>query len=255
MSNRGTLEEHSRAPKRKRTIQEDEDSEEPSSKKARTSTETVEEAIEDEEMESDEEDFSKSNSISAMEEKIILALKVNPDDAEAREMAKILIRKKYISNGGLPFNKNDPVPHDLEKLTSVEMIHVLENIQIHEKRSAQGDLINRATSGGSNVVYLLTGDKQVIGQVNSDNVLRKALVDVFLGTRFSPLLSLIISVFYHITNLLVSYKDNGQRTSTSTSGERKTAESKQSEQSSSSAHPFPQPYNSGFEDPNKRKNS
>lgn len=193
---------------------------------------------------------SQAKNVTEMAEKIIFELQVNPNDPETREAAKLLIRKMYINNGGLPFNPKDPIPHDLEKLSDKELGHVVENMIIHQARTQKSEVIAQAANTFSNIAYFATGEEALITQINSDSVLRQALLDTFLGARISPLLTLIISASSHITNLLRAYVINGKRSSGSTT----TSKSAPPQQTSSSGPPPPTQYDSGFRPPNPETN-
>jgi hypothetical protein len=181
-------------------------------------------------------------------QKIIFALQVSPDDPETREMAKLYIRKMYIDNGGLPFNPRDPIPHDLNTLSSEQLGYVIENMVIHTARTKQAEVISHATNTFSNLSYLFTGDERLVAQINTDSSLRQALLDTFLGVRINPVLSLIISASSHITNLIRSYTENGKRTSTTASQSPNQPKPPETIQPSSSATP----YQSGFTPPESR---
>jgi hypothetical protein len=150
-------------------------------------------------------------------EKLVMHLETHPDDPEARAMVKFFVRKMYIRNGGLPFNKTNPIPFDLESLSNEELSNVLENMVVYSARSKQKDLVGRAMNSLTNLGYIFGGDEQakVIDQIQSDETLRSSLFEVFLGTKFGPLLSLCITCSSHLTNLarnFVQAKRNGQRT-------------------------------------------
>lgn len=192
----------------------------------------------------------KAKNIAEIAEKIVFELKVNPNDPETREAAKLLIRKIYISNGGLPFNPKDPIPHDLDKLSDKELTFVVENMLIHQARTQKSEVVAQAANTFSNIAYLMTGEEELIAQINSDNVLRQALLDTFLGSRISPLLTLIISASSHISNLIRSYVINGKRNIKPTT----PAPSQGQEQASSSRYSSPSSYDSGFRPPEQEQN-
>lgn len=157
-------------------------------------------------------------------EKLVMHLETHPDDPEARAMVKFFVRKMYIRNGGLPFNKTNPIPFNLEELSNEELANVLENMVVYSARSKQKDLVGRALNSLSNLGYIFGGPEQaqVIEQIQSDETLRASLFEVFLGTKFGPLLSLCITCTSHVTNLIrngvqvrreaLAAKANGQRT-------------------------------------------
>lgn len=217
----------------------------------------AEEAEEDDPEGMEDEDDSplsvhtgKSKNLTEIAEKIVFELKVNPDDPETREAAKLLIRKMYINNGGLPFNSKDPIPYDLENLSDKELGFVVENMLIHQARTQKSEVIAQAANTFSNVAYLMTGEEAIITQINSDNVLRQALLDTFLGSRISPLLTLIISASSHISNLIRSYVINGKRTVKPTT----PAPNQSQEPASSSGYSAPASYDSGFRPPEQENN-
>lgn len=240
---------HSRAPQRSSQAYPEEDGME---------VDQDEEAIEDngeEDME-DEDDSplsvhtGRTKNVAEMAQKVVFELQVNPGDPETREAAKLLIRKMYIDNGGLPFNSKDPIPHDLENLSDKELGFVVENMIIHLARTQKSEIIAQATNAVSNVAYFMTGEETLVTQINSDSVLRQALLDTFLGSRISPLLSLIISASSHVTNLIRSYVINGKRSSKPTT----TTQSTPPQQATSSAYVPPKPYESGFKHPESEQN-
>lgn len=136
-------------------------------------------------------------------EKLVMHLETHPQDPEARAMVKFFVRKMYIRNGGLPFNKANPIPFDLEVLSNEELANVLENMVVYSARSKQKDLVGRAMNSLTNLGYIFGGEEQakVIDQIQSDETLRSSLFEVFLGTKFGPLLSLCITCASHVTNL------------------------------------------------------
>ena len=149
-------------------------------------------------------------------EKLVLYLETHPDDPEARAMVKFFVRKMYIRNGGLPFNKTNPIPFDLEPLSNEELANVLENMVVYSARSKQKDLVGRAMNTITNLGYIFGGEEQakLVDQIQSDETLRSSLFEVFLGTKFGPLLSLGITTLSHVTNLIrnfVQVKRNGER--------------------------------------------
>lgn len=218
----------------------------------------AEEAIEvngEEDME-DEDDAplslhaGRSKNLAEMAQKIILELKLSEGDPETRETAKLLIRKMYIDNGGLPFNSKDPIPHNLENLSDQELGFVMENMIIHLARTQKSEIIARATNTVSNVAFFMTGEEDLVTQINSDSVLRQALLDTFLGSRISPLLTLLISASSHVTNLIRTYIVNGKRSTKPTT----TTQTPATQQTTNSAVPPPQSYDSGFRAPQSSQN-
>lgn len=149
-------------------------------------------------------------------EKLVMHLETHPDDPEARAMVKFFVRKMYIRNGGLPFNKTNPIPFDLEALSNEELSNVLENMVVYSARSKQKDLVGRAMNSLTNLGYIFGGAEhaKLIDQIQSDETLRSSLFEVFLGTKFGPLLSLCITCSAHVTNLVrnfVQVKRDGKR--------------------------------------------
>lgn len=137
-------------------------------------------------------------------EKLVMHLETHPQDPEARAMVKFFVRKMYIRNGGLPFNKTNPIPFNLEELTNEELANVLENMVVYSARSKQKDLVGRAMNALTNIGYIFGGPEQakMLDQIQADETLRSSLFEVFLGTKFGPLLSLCITCASHVTNLV-----------------------------------------------------
>lgn len=146
-------------------------------------------------------------------EKLALHLQTNPENEEVRSMAKFYIRKMYIANGGLPFNKESAIPFDLDPLSSQELVNVLENMVIFTARTQQKDLVGRALNVFTNLGKIFYGkdSEAVFAQVQNDDVLRSSLFEAFLGQKFGPFLTLLITGASHLTNLYLNYQ-NGQRT-------------------------------------------
>lgn len=173
----------------------------------------------------DEDDILKALTKGSQEDvaqNLVMYLETHPDDPQARAMVKFYVRKLYIKTGGLPFNKGSPIPFDLDSLSNLELQNVLENMLIYSARSKQKDLVGKALNTVTNLGYIVGGaeSSEVVNQVQSDESLRSSLIEVFLGTKFSPLLSLLISGSSHLSNLARNYfenKRNGKR-DTSTQG-------------------------------------
>lgn len=173
----------------------------------------VEEAEED-----DPTETITGNSPADIAEKLALQLETDPENPEVRAMAKYYIRKLYIGNGGLPFNKESAIPFDLDELNSKELVNVLENMVIFTARTRQKDLVGRALNTISNVGYIMGGkdSEKVFSQIQSDDVLRNSLFEAFLGQKFGPVLTLLITASSYLTNLYRNYyeeqqKKNGKR--------------------------------------------
>src|SRR5208282_4657040 len=100
---------------------------------------------------------------------------------------KAKIRESFIENGGLPINTKDPMPVDLEVMTSRELIHVAQNMRIFLVRSRKDDIVSRCLNVVSNVAYLGSRfggarvDQTLQGALQSDHVLRQSFVEVFIG--------------------------------------------------------------------------
>jgi hypothetical protein len=191
-------------PRRRRKEEETEDEEEA------MDVEEAEEALEDEV--DPYEDITGTPSDIA--EKLALYLNTNPENEEVRSMAKFYIRKMYIAHGGLPFNKESAIPFDLDPLSSQELVNVLENMVIFTARTTQKDLIGRALNVFTNLGKIFYGQdsEPVLAQVQNDEVLRSSLFEAFLGQKFGPFLTLLITGASHLTNLYLNYKENGKRT-------------------------------------------
>ena len=118
-------------------------------------------------------------------EKLALHLQTNPEDEEVRNMAKFYIRKIYVANGGLPFNKESAIPFDLDPLSSQELVNVLENMVIFTARTQQKDLIGRALNVFTNLGKIFYGNESeaVFVQVQNDDVLRTYLFQILVDTR------------------------------------------------------------------------
>lgn len=242
-----TLQEFSVPTQSKRRRQEERFDEE-GSQAEEVPDEQVEEDLDDEGA-PDITDVTRAKGSTEAAQKIILALQLEPNDPETREMAKLYIRKMFIDNGGLPFNSKDPIPHDLDKLNSTELGFVIENMIIHTARTKQAEIISQATNVFSNISYFFTGEEKLVTQINSDSTLRQALLDTFVGVRISPVLSLLISASSHISNLLRSYVENGKRQQPTKTGEAKTTGQTTASSSSSIGASS---YESGFPKPPER---
>lgn len=165
------------------------------------------------EMEEDDgfEAFTKGSQVD-IAEKLVLHLETHPEDPEARAMVQFFIRKLYVSSGGLPFDKTNPIPFDLDACSTKELTNVLENMIIFAARTRQKELVTKAMNTCANLGYIFAGKEngKVFEQINSDTVLRNSLFEVFLGSKFSPLLAVLISGSSYITNLWRNYVDNGK---------------------------------------------
>lgn len=167
--------------------------------------------------EAEEEDaldkITKGSSKSDIAQRLCLHLEANPEDEEARALAKFYIRKMYIDSGGLPFNTQNPIPFDLDSLSAKELINVLENMLIYTARTKQKELVGKAINTVTNLAAIFggTNSEKTVNQLQSDEVLRTSLFEVFLGQNFGPLLSLIIVSSSHLTNLVRAYYEkNGK---------------------------------------------
>lgn len=167
----------------------------------------------------------KGGSSADVAEKLILLLETEPDNPQARALVKFFARKMYITSGGLPFNKEDPVPYKLDDLSNQELSNILENMILYTARSKQKNITSQLLNAVTNIAYMTTGTQntEVINQIQSDETLRSAILDVFLGTKFSPLLTLVIGSLSHISNLARNYYDGKQRNN-SEAGRGKTKE-------------------------------
>ena len=157
--------------------------------------------------ETDPTEVVTGNSPADIAEKLALQLETDPENPEVRAMAKYYIRKLYIGHGGLPFNKESAIPFDLDVLSSKEMVNVLENMVIFTARTRQKDLVGRALNTITNVGYILGGKdgEKVFNQVQNDDVLRNSLFEVFLGQKFGPLLTVLITASSYLSNLYRNY--------------------------------------------------
>ncbi len=184
-------------------------------------TEEEEEMDVDEAEEAPGEEVDPTESITGspadIAEKLALHLQTDPENEEVRSMAKFYIRKMYISNGGLPFNKESAIPFDLDPLSSQELVNVLENMIIFTSRTQQKDLIGRALNVFTNLGQIFYGKEStaVFSQVQNDDVLRTSLFEAFLGQKFGPFLTLLITGASHLTNLYINYQNqrDGKRPS------------------------------------------
>ena len=181
--------------------------------------EEAEEAMDvDEDNEDELADFlAKSRSPADIAERLALHLETHPEDPEARALVKFNIRKIFISHGGMPFNKQDSIPYNLDELTDKELLNVLENMIIFTARTQQKELVAKALNTATNLAYIFGGENQlpVVKEVERDEVLRNSLFDVFLGQKFGPLLSLLIVGSSHLSNLARNYLD-GKRSKPAT---------------------------------------
>lgn len=155
----------------------------------------------------------KGSSAADVAEKLIFLLESEPDNPQARTLVKFFARKMYITSGGLPFNKEDPVPYKLDNLSNQELSNILENMILYTARSKQKNITSQLLNAVTNIAYMTTGTQntEVINQIQSDETLRSAILDVFLGTKFSPLLTLVIGSLSHLSNLARNYYDGKQR--------------------------------------------
>lgn len=155
----------------------------------------------------------KGGSPTDIAEKLVLLLETEPDNEQARALVKFFTRKMYITSGGLPFNKEDPVPYKLDGLTNQELSNILENMILYTARSKQKNITTQLLNAVTNFAYLTAGpgNAEVLNQIQSDESLRSAFLEVFLGTKFSPLLTLVISSLSHVSNLARNYYDGKQR--------------------------------------------
>lgn len=181
-----------------------------------------------EEMEEDEDDYEEAMEMDTEEtqhraprneaelaEAILLDLETNPNNTEIRGYAKRLIKKMYINNGGLPFNTANVLPHDLDALTDKELSNILENMVIHTIRNKHDMLVGKAVNIISNITYCvttITGNpvgKELIDDLNSDDMLRQSMVEVFLGRalQVNPLITFLVSGASHCSNVAVRYID------------------------------------------------
>lgn len=158
------------------------------------------------------EAFTKGSQVD-IAEKLVLHLETHPEDSEARAMVQFFIRKLYVSSGGLPFDKTNPIPFDLDTCSTKELTNVLENMIIFSARTRQKELVTKAMNTCANIGYIFAGKEngKVFEQINSDTVLRNSLFEVFLGSKFSPLLAVLISGSSYITNLWRNYIDGKPR--------------------------------------------
>lgn len=159
--------------------------------------------------------LTKARSPADIAERLALHLETHPEDPEARALVKFNIRKIFISHGGMPFNKQDAIPYDLDSLTDKELLNVLENMVIFTARTQQKELVGKALNAVTNISYIFAGNKSLpaIKEIERDTVLRDSLFEAFLGTKFGPLLSLLIVGASHVSNLARNYVD-GKRTAT-----------------------------------------
>lgn len=145
-------------------------------------------------------------------EKLVLALETHPESEETRAVVKYFIRKLYVSSGGLPFNTADAIPYKLDELGNKQLVNVLENMIIYQARTKQKDLISKAVNLLANMTAIFDNDSanKIANEIQKDEVLRESLWTVFLGQKFSPIISLIITGGSYLSNLLLNYQ-NGKR--------------------------------------------
>ncbi len=148
-------------------------------------------------------------------EQLILDMETAPDDEVLRGAARRIIKKLYLHNGSLPFNTADPIPVNLMQMTDEELIHVLENMMIHVTRSRHNETVNKVFnifSNASHVGSRMMGrpiDRGLLEQFRSDNTMREATVEVFLGksTQSNPLITFLVGALSHLSNLAVKFVD------------------------------------------------
>lgn len=148
-------------------------------------------------------------------ERLLLSLQTNPENADLNAIAIQQIRKFYRDNGGLPINVQDPIPHDLTKLSPKELSNVLENMIINTVKTKQKHLVDKAMQAIGNVAYLgslilgLPTDIESVKEFQGDDLLRQSFIEVFMGgvSRLSPLLTLAITVTATATNIAVKSVD------------------------------------------------
>jgi hypothetical protein len=126
-----------------------------------------------------------------------------------------IIRDLYIDSGGLPVNRENPVPIKFEEMTNEEIVYILENMRLFLVRSRKEDIVSRCMNICSNISYIWSkrnggkGDRNFANSLNSDTVLRQSFVEVFIGptARVHPLLSLLIAGLSQATNAAVNFMD------------------------------------------------
>ena len=169
----------------------------------------------------DEEGPWKTTSETNMVEELCLQLELDPENEEIKTYAKRFIRKMYLNNGGLPINTGDSVPTNINGMNAQELSNVLENMVLAKVRTKKNYIVDKALNVVANATYLSAAvlkhpiGKNLIDQVNSDDILKTSIVEVFLGgiSQLNPLFTLIITAASHASNLLVKYID-GKHTGT-----------------------------------------
>jgi hypothetical protein len=140
----------------------------------------------------------------------------NPEEKPARLELEARLKKLYIKHGGLPINPKCSINFDFESMTPEQLRTILDNMLININTTRKGDLIGKSTNIFTNV-GVICGMKYgpIISKpfelLNQDIVFRDTLVEYFVASnlRFSPTVSLCISLASHVSNFLVAYL-NGQ---------------------------------------------
>lgn len=127
---------------------------------------------------------------------------------EVRQEAEFFIKFYYLNNGGSPINTNDPIRFDFKKCSNEELKHILENMIIYSKRTKQRTISDNAITAVSNLTYILGGkDQKLFESIHSDDVLRDALFQTLMGSRFSPLFTLLTTATARVSTVIKSYLD------------------------------------------------
>lgn len=110
----------------------------------------------------------------------------------ARTVAYYYIKEEYMKHGGVPINTRDLIPTDITKLSNVELVNVMDNIELHNNITKKKDLTTRGFSTFSNLlkiasIFLQTPLLSNVGEeIQRDHVLRDSMVATVLGKGVNP---------------------------------------------------------------------
>lgn len=148
-------------------------------------------------------------------DQLILVLESGREEPIYRAAAEQWIRSTYIEHGGTTINPADPLPVDLSKYNLKQLAHVMMNMRRFISDNAKSEVVTKALNAMCNLSYIGTKlfglplDKSLFSSIHSDNMLRTALVETFVGRTSSlhPILALLIATANHGSNLAVQYID------------------------------------------------
>lgn len=206
----------------------------PETGKTQTTTTEMDEEDDYEECEEDEEMEVEPNThpqtparkITDLElDELLILLEADPRDSLIRAAVIVKIKNLYLNNGGIPINSDDPIPRNLNELSSLELVHVAQNMKLYLSRSSKDELVTKSmqiVANATRIINKLTGHHDVhtlAESLNNDTTLKKAFVEVFVGqgVRIHPLASLLIAGLSHASNLAVNAvcdKNDGPRINT-----------------------------------------